>query len=291
VRLTLVSIAIALAALAAAPPAGASEERIVLYGPVQVREGETSGDVFVVDGEIVIDGHVDGYLVSLGAPVVIRGRLDGDVWAFRDRVFIERGAVVDGDVYYGDEKPVVETGARVTSDVQSIDLDNATGPLRVLTKLAVWIAVSISSLALGLLFLWFAPRVAQAALWVARTRPSAAAALGVGLAVGLPLATVLALVTLVGIPLGIAFLLSLLPLYALAYVTGAWLLGRAILKEPHARVPAFLLGWAMLRLVAFVPFLGLLAACAATVFGLGTLAIAAWRAREERASVGVEPAV
>ena len=62
-----------------------------------------------------------------------------------------------------------------------------------------------------------------------------------GLAVffGVPAAAVLALITLVGIPLGIALLLALLPLYAIGYTTSAWLLGRAIVRRPEAGCSPF----------------------------------------------------
>ena len=63
----------------------------------------------------------------------------------------------------------------------------------------------------------------------------------------LPILAVLALVTLVGLPLGIAVLLALLPLGAIAYVTTLWVVGRLVLKPPRGRVASFLVGWAIFR--------------------------------------------
>ena len=42
---------------------------------------------------------------------------------------------------------------------------------------------------------------------------------------------------------------------------------------------AFLVGWAILRVVALIPILGGLVWFAAVVVGLGALAVAIWRAR------------
>ena len=42
---------------------------------------------------------------------------------------------------------------------------------------------------------------------------------------------------------------------------------------------AFLVGWAILRVVALIPILGGLVWFAAVVIGLGALALAIWRAR------------
>jgi hypothetical protein len=139
--------------------------------------------------------------------------------------------------------------------------------------------MSVSTLLLGLALLWLAPRALEAALEVART--STGAAIGIGLAVffGLPAVAVLLMITILGLPLGIALLLALLPIYALGYTTSAFLLGRAIVKPPRGRIPAFLAGWGILRVIALVPGLGALAWFGATVFGLGALTIALWRSR------------
>jgi hypothetical protein len=47
---------------------------------------------------------------------------------------------------------------------------------------------------------------------------------------------------------------------------------------------AFLAGWGILRLLDLIPGIGNLASFAATVYGLGALAVAAWRAAHARSS-------
>ena len=79
------------------------------------------------------------------------------------------------------------------------------------------------------------------------------------------------MMTLLGLPLGIVLLLALLPMYAIGYTTSAWLLGRAIVRPPRGRFLAFLAGWGILRAIALVPVLGVLAWLGAAVFGLGAL--------------------
>ena len=51
-------------------------------------------------------------------------------------------------------------------------------------------------------------------------------------------------------------------------------------------VAAFLAGWAILRALALVPFLGSVVGFVAVVFGLGALAMAIYRARTTGAQVG-----
>jgi hypothetical protein len=267
------------ASLAGAAPAQATDDQIVITGDVEVPRGETAGDVVVVDGNVRIDGRVTGDVIAFSAPVRINGRVEGDVVAFAERTFIGPGGRVNGDVSYGDKAPVITTPGAVAGKTEKLDFDEFSllGPF--LTWIAFWLAMSVSTLLLGLALLWLAPRSLEAALEVART--TTGAAIGIGLAVffGLPAIAVLLMITILGLPLGIALLLALLPIYAIGYTTSAFLLGRAIVKPPRSRFVAFLAGWGILRAIALIPGLGILAWFGATVFGLGALTVALWRSR------------
>ena len=264
-----------------AGPAYAGDDQIVISGDVHVARGQTLDDVVVIDGHVVVDGRLEGDLIAISAPVRISGTVEGDVVALTDRAVIERGARIGGDLVYADKRPRVARGATVEGETRRVDLDEISSPFKAFAaRIALWLAFSVSSLALGFLLLWLAPRALEAALWTART--STGPAIGMGLAVffGLPVAALLAIVTLVGIPLGIVALLALLPLYAIGYTTSAYLLGRAIVRPPTGRALAFLAGWGILRALALVPWLGGLVWFGAAVFGLGALTVALWRARQ-----------
>jgi len=118
-----------------------------------------------------------------------------------------------------------------------------------------------------------------------RERLGATIGWGVAIAIGVPLLAILALVTLVGIPFGIALLLAAIPVLLVAYATGAWLVGRRVLRNRSASPwGALLAGWGILRLVALIPVIGGLVGLAATVVGLGALTVALWRARRPGAT-------
>ena len=277
-----------LVVLLAAGPAGARDigpdDEFVVSGKVRVPREEHADRIWIGEGEVDVEGWSAGSIVALHAPVRISGRVDGDVIGFSERITLTPRARVYGDIIYTGKRPIIPAGATVSGDVRHI----RGGDLSILgafaaIHLAIWLAVTLSSLALGLLLLWAAPRAAEAAFAIAGEASGPAIGWGAALFFGLPVAAIAALVTLVGIPLGILVLLALVPLWALGYVTSGWLLGRALVGPPRDRLPAFLAGWGILRAIAFVPFLGILAGLAATVFGLGVLAVALWRAREEPA--------
>jgi cytoskeletal protein CcmA (bactofilin family) len=271
---------LAVLALPAPAQAGVPRDRIVLSGAVDVRRGESVHDVVIVDGPVTVAGRVRSDLVALHGRVTVSGRVHGDVVALSSNaVRLRRGARIGGDLVYRGRRPTVPAGVTVAGDVRKLNVGKAAAPFSLGVAAAVWLAVSVSSLVLGLLLLWLAPRAANAALATARARVGPAIAWGFALLIGVPVVALVALVTLVGIPFGIGLLLALFPLYALGYTASAWLLGRSLVRPPRGRLLAFLAGWAILRILAIVPVLGGLIWLAATVFGMGALAVAAWRAR------------
>ena len=269
-----------LAVLAAAAPAHANDDQILITGDVVVERGETVGDVVIIDGSVQVRGRVTGDLIAVSAPVRINGPVEGDVVGLAERVVIGPGGRVGGDLRWADKDPVITVPGAVGGKTEKLDFDDYFTPWGVLAAwLGLWLAMSISTLLLGLALLWLAPRSLEAALEMARTQTGQAIAIGLAVFFGLPAVAVLLMITVLGLPLGIALLLALLPIYALGYATSAFLRGRAIVPPPTSRFLAFLAGWGILRAVALVPGLGILAWFGATVFGLGTLTVALWRSR------------
>jgi hypothetical protein len=254
---------------------------------VVVPPGETAGDVIVLDGTVRIAGHVTGDVVSVAGPVRVSGRVDGDLIAVSDRAFLGSAARVGGDLRYGDESPVLARGARVDGKVSNEDWDDSLNGWGWVSVLAWWVAVSVSTLIVGVLLVWLAPGALYAAERAVQERLGATVGWGVLIAIGVPVLAIVALVTLVGIPFGIALLLAAIPVLLVAYATAAWIVGRRVLRNRSASLWAALFaGWGILRLLALIPIAGELVGLAATVVGLGALAVALWRAR--RASALIE---
>jgi cytoskeletal protein CcmA (bactofilin family) len=254
-----------------------SDERIVVSGPVDVQRGEKVSDVVVLHGHVTVAGRATGDVVAVKGPLRISGTVEGDVVAVSDIARLAPGARVKGDLVYGDERPVIASGAKVEGKVKKFDAGEVSSLGGFIGVIALWIAFSVSTLVAGLLLVLLGPRALDAARAAASARTGGAVGWGLLLFFGVPIVAVLAFLTIVGIPLGIVLLLAVFPLYVLGYVTSASLLGRRLVHERP--VLGFLAGWAILRLLALVPFLGGLVWFGAVVFGLGALGVAAWRAR------------
>jgi hypothetical protein len=200
---------------------------------------------------------------------------------FNGRVELRSGANVSGDVV-SQQAPVLASGATIGGTSSRLQTRTNWEGFGWVGRLGWWLAVSVSTLVVGLVLVWLAGRGASRILEAGRTRIGPSIGLGLVVFFGLPLLAVIALVTVVGIPLGVGLLAALLLIYALGYGAGAWVLGRSIVRGSTSWVVAFLAGWAILRVVALVPILGGLVWFAAVVVGLGALALAIWRARSDR---------
>ena len=201
-----------------------------------------------------------------------------------DRAFLGPTARVGGDLRYGDERPVLARGATVGGKISNEDWADAANGWGWVSLFGWWLAVSVSTLIVGALLVWLAPGALGGAERAVRERLGATVGWGVAIAIGVPLLAILALVTLVGIPFGVALLLAAIPVLLVAYATTAWIVGRRVLRN-RSTSPwvALLAGWGILRVLALIPVAGALVGLAATVVGLGALAVALWRARKPRA--------
>ena len=252
---------------AAAQEAQGSEAFVVLSGRADVPEDEQVGDLVVFRGSSTVDGTVNGSLTAFDAPVTVSGRVDGDVVVFNGRVELASGAEVTGDVVSRDAPwwPRTPRSAGRAGGCRPFPV----GRVRLGQPGGVVAGRVGSTLVVGLVLLWLLGRGAARIVEVGRTGIGPAIGWGLLLFFGLPILAVLALVTLVGIPLGLGLLAALAPIYALGYAATAWIVGRRILREPTAWVLAFLVGWGILRVLALVPILGGLVWFAAVAFGLG----------------------
>ena len=253
------------------PDAG---DRVVLTGGLHLQEGETASLVVVFDGSVTIDGTVTESLVVFNGRTEISGTVQDDVVVFNGRVVVRSGAEIGGDLATNGS-PVIEDGATIGGEVQGIERKLDFKELGFAGRWVWWVGYSMSTLFLGLLLLLFFPRLDHAIVGVVERRMAAALGFGAAAFFLIPILGGLALVTVVGIPLGIFVLLGLALVYTVGYVVAAQGLGRLLIKPPTSRFLAFLVGLGILRVVELIPFVGGLVWVLAAIFGLGFLTVAA----------------
>jgi cytoskeletal protein CcmA (bactofilin family) len=283
-------VGLAFTAPAAAQTAtqGQAKSLVVLSGDATVPARATVDTVVAFDGAVVVKGHVTGTVVAFNGPVVIDGSVMGDVVATGGTLRLGADARVGGSVYADDQ--VIDPNAEVIGTINGLSsFGTVSTALAVVAGVAIWLAVAISVLVLGLLLLWLAPGVSDAAVVAARTAVGPTIGWGVAIVIGLPILAVVSMATLVGFPLGFGVLLALVLIFAIGQTTGVWVFGRMLIRT-GSRAKAFLAGWAIVSAVALIPFAGGFIWMASTVFGLGALTVAGYRMRRAAMPPAVVPA-
>jgi hypothetical protein len=201
----LLILMLGLAAPAWAQTNQASEAFVVLSGRADVPSGQQVGDLVVFHGSSTVAGTVNGSLTAFDAPVTISGRVNGDVTVFNGRVELQRGANVTGDVV-SQSAPVVASGATIGGTTTRLQTRTNWNGFGWVGRLGWWLAVSVSTLVIGLVLVWLLGRGAERVLEAGRTRIGPAIGFGLLVFFGLPILAGFALVTVVGIPLGLVVL-------------------------------------------------------------------------------------
>jgi hypothetical protein len=286
-RLILIIVSVALVAgfaapavLAADPAAqGHGQVLIAVNGNVTVGAGEQAGTVLVTDGTATILGHVDN-LAVLDGSAVLQGATVQNVFVAGGEVSIGAGTTVTGDVRTISATVTQDPTAVVQGTVSAADSDLvafawAIVPAIILLMLGFALVTIVAGMALAGL----ASKQVRSAEALVRKEPAEAILFGIGGLVLIPLLSVLAMVTIIGAPLGLAVLLGVWPAAAFAgYLVagiwiGEWLLYRNSSTRPDRPYLAAVVGLIVLQVVGIVPFVVPIA----SLFGLGAVLLSGWR--------------
>jgi len=259
-------------------PEAEPRDQIVLSGDVLVPRGAEVGEVVVLHGTATVAGVVRGDVIVIDGPISVTGQVSGSVVSVNGSVTLGPNAQVLGDVIARD-RIRIEAGASVGGDIREGAAFTFRTPIEVFGPLGAWLAVVTSTLLLGALLQFLMPRGAEAVAAAALGSPWSAAGIGLAAFVALPLAGVLAVLTLVGLPLGLGLLLGLFLLYSVGFAWSVFVVGRALWHLPRSRWIAFAIGWAIVAAVSAIPVVGAIVWFAGATFGLGGMTIATWRAR------------
>jgi cytoskeletal protein CcmA (bactofilin family) len=251
-------------------------------GDVTVAKGDTVGAVVVIDGTATIDGTVTDSLTVINGTAIVTGTVRSDLTVIAGTLDLRTGAQVQ-DVNLIDSDLVRADGVIVTGAIES--RDGFEIPSGVLAALSIyfWIAMTLTVVVAGLAFAAIGSRQLNEATRVMTGEPSNSFIGGVFLWVVLPIVAVLAMLTLIGIPLGLGVLVVVLPtMWFLGLIVAGARLGTFILHRDDAAtrrpLAATTLGLVLLQLSLIIPVVGGLIVMLAGAWGAGALTFMAYRA-------------
>lgn len=269
-----------------------TQDLMVVGGQVEL-QGKVADDVRVAGGQIRINGTVvDDVLVGGGDIALEEGSKVGEVWAAGGRVTLSgeaaavhaatdslvltESAVVLGDVrYFSEVDAQIAEGARVGGVIERKEAPASASTHDSGVWMSLWSA--LTSVVLGLLFIYFMPRKAERVADTWRMQFGSNLLWGAAFLVGVPLAVVLLFVTVIGWPLAVGMLLTYpIFLYLGKIVSvvglGSWLMQRWQ-KQQAARVDwlAVVFGALAVFILGLIPVAGWLAVFIFCLSGLGAL--------------------
>ena len=249
-------------------------------GDITLAAGQHADLLVVVDGTATIEGDAKAVFVVNGTANFVGSRTAGIV-AIRSHVTLDGGSVVAGDVRTIDSTIESAPGAAIQGTTKDLATDLAGGAVLVASALfLVYVAFAISAIAAGLALAGLAARqVRDAGALISREPVMTFLAALAGI-IGIALVGALAIVTVVGAPLGIGILVLVLPALMIAgyLVAGIWIGDRILGQVTPAVVRerpylAALLGLAVLGVISVVPVIGGIV----ILVGFGAVVLLMWR--------------
>lgn len=239
------------------------------------RDGKIGQDATVTGQSVTIDGSIGRDLVVASASADINATIGRDVTAYTDAFHLGKNAAIGGTVDYTSPQTLTRAkGASVAGKINYTEATEYTG--RDTDAYSPFAAIVWSFMLLGsaLIFALIFPRVLHGTTETsAKSAPQALLAILVGFiaTIVVPVAILLLMVTILGIPLGIVLLFAWLFVLALSGVFAAYFAGRVIWRSQTNALLIMLAGSALIVILLMIPILNVLITLLCIWYGSGVI--------------------
>jgi uncharacterized RDD family membrane protein YckC len=269
---------------------GGNDDQVVIGQTYKLNRGDlVRGDLVLIGGTGEIDGTIDGDLVLVGSTVAFGGTVNGDLVANGSNLTINPGATADGD--YVSIASTVKGEENLTTNGDRVLLNGfpAIAPalkefLANFLQLRTMSPTSIVSWTLALIFLAIRlvlglcfPKIFEKTDAIIRERTGPSFLIGLAMILGLPVLSVLLIITVLGVLalpfLAIAFfILAMFGTSAVCYSFGKRVAPQLAEKRYVACI-WIVIGNAVAWLLYCIPVIGFVAAGIVALLGLGSFGI------------------
>ncbi len=244
----------------------------VVVGGGNVRIEDTAR----ISGSLIAGGGMIDVLAPIGKGMTVGvgtlrvgNNVGGDVTTFVNQLFLESRANIVGNVsYWSKNKITLADGAVIHGSVtQFAPPVPKTSPVDVKKVGVAFVgAVLVFKLIeffgvflVGALLLSLAPKYAKEAIETMKTKPWASLGIGFVATILAPVAIVVLLVSMIGVPLAVILLAAIVVLFFVIKIYAALLVGVSLLSflkvQTHIIV-SLLVGWILIFALGFIPIIG-----------------------------------
>ncbi len=277
-------------------------------GQVEItRSGQVSGRTTLVGGKATILGKAGRQLTIFSEHVMLDGDVAGNVTIASRSLSIGPNARVSGMLTYRGSQPAhIDPGAVLGGGINYTSFDFEDETYQPVARVIAWIGViafTVGLFLIGMLAILFLPASTAHVSRLARGRPLSSLGLGLVAIVCVPIAVILLMLTIVGIPFAFMLLLVWPMILIFGYLAGVMAVSDAV-AGPNAeakgrRIFLLAMGLGVMLLFARVPFAGWIIGMLLLTMGVGAMALHAMGAtvpvrvrKEKRKAAGeiAEPA-
>lgn len=215
--------------------------------------------------------------------VVFSGQASGSVTIEGRKVQLDETAYIEGSLTIrSSEEAIISPKAMVVGKLTQTGLEDSEffkGHEDDSDGRGFFLLLSTSVFLLGFILVIFARGFVEQGITLLRTQPGRSILWGLVVFFGIPIFVIVTMVTIIGIPIGVATLLLLPFLLILGFMTTAlgisdWILNRkSESKKTSQRLLLLAAGVVLFVIVGFIPFIGGLLVLLALLFGLGASAV------------------
>jgi cytoskeletal protein CcmA (bactofilin family) len=251
-------------------------------------EAVIGGSARLVGGELRVAGSIARRLRAAGAVVVLAGEVAGNVEVVAQDIEVLPTARIRGNLTYWSPRearidPKATIDGRVTHNLPELPSRIARTGTALITVSRALFMVGLTVIAITL-FLIF-PRFTVRASRTIGSDPFKSLGMGFLLFAAVPVAAILSMITILGIPLGLIIIVGYSISLLVGFVLAAFYLGdvgaqafmaKSARKRP-VRVLFLVIALVVLLLAGKIPFFGGLLIVLAVLLGLGAMSLHGWR--------------
>jgi hypothetical protein len=240
---------------------------------------EIGGDIILAVGTSRIHGHVKGNIAGGAGEVTITDGVGGNIELKADKLTITSTASIQGNLTYtsGSEADI-QTGAQI-GGTTTHKVPEAKEPAGPFADIGGKVIAFLMTLLAGIVIILIAPKRVAGVAAALRYKPWLSLGWGAIILFATPVAAIITLITVVGVPVGligltlwgIAIYLSQI---AVGLFIGHWIISYFSKVESRGiLIGALALGFAILTLLKLIPYIGFPLWLATVLFGIGAMVL------------------
>lgn len=258
----------------------------VFGGNIEIAKNcQVDGDLVVSGGNLVCNGNIGRSIIASAGTIIIGGTVEKDVNIdSTGSLTIGSGAVIKGNLKYASpQRADIKPDAKIkgTTTYQKTIIEKP-APEKKATVADFFYSIFISiiwlcaMIILGIIFILIAPKRTVETAEMILKRPWASLGLGFLMLIVVPIASIILICTVIGIPLGLIGLMIYIVALYISKIFVSLMIGKKFLawikkREDVSLIWSFIIGLIIVSILIAIPYLGTLVSLACIVFGLGAI--------------------